>query len=109
MNVVERADLVSGREYYIECLTQHNNGNVIRNVIIKKLIGTFDRYREGWSHFNHFREIKQDITLGYDVKLGTLWNFYEVKNHRIQNEMESRALVKIMRKIIGDEWFLPFN
>jgi hypothetical protein len=109
MNVVERADLVSGREYYIECLTQDNSGNITRNLIIEKLIGTFDRYREGWSHFHHFRGIKQDITVGYDVQLGTLWNFYEVKKHRIQSEMESRALVKIMRKITGDEWFLPFN
>jgi hypothetical protein len=108
MNLVERKDLKPGQEYYIECLTQDNSGNVLKNTNIEKLIGEFDRYSEEWSYFHYFRGIKEDISLGYDVRLGTLWNFYEVKKHRIQNEMESRALVKIMRGLTGDEWFLPF-
>jgi hypothetical protein len=108
MNLVEREYLKPGHEYYIECLTQHNDLTITRNMHIEKLQGVFYKYVDGFSYFHLFRGIREPVNMGYDVRLGTLWNFYECKKHRIQQAMESRVLSEIMRGITGDEWFLPF-
>ena len=108
MEIVKRSNLIPGREYYIQCLTNDEYNNVVVNVAIDKLIGTFVLIdQEGFAHFRYFRTIKEDLQCGYPVGLGNLWNFYEVKKHRIQQDMEYRALSKIMQEITGDEYFIP--
>jgi len=105
MNLVEREDLKPGHEYYIECLTEYDDRTITRNMHIEKLQGVFYKYVDGFSYFHLFRGIREPVHMGYDVKLGTLWNFYECKKERIQQAMESRALHQILRREIGDEYF----
>jgi len=99
-----RRQLMPGEEYYIECLTRDINNNVIRNVNIEKLIGTFVFMNGEFACFANFRNVNENEE-GYAVELGYLWNFYEVKKKRIQQTMEQRALDIILYNIIGDEWF----
>ena len=106
MNVVERTDLQPGKEYYIECLTDNDAGLMVRNTNIPKLIGRFIKYEGGFAYFSEFRELRELANDGIDVGLGIYWNFYKVKCHKIQNDMETRALNMILRNIVGDEYFI---
>ena len=57
--------------------------------------------------FNNFRNIKNKHykSLGYDVQLNSLWRFYEIIEDKIQNDMESRAIAKVLKQVTGDEYF----
>lgn len=104
MILVPRESLIPGKEYYIECLTE-DNGVITINQSIEKLIGKFIKFENEFSFFCEFRGVKEPLAMGYDVRLGTLWNFYLVKKYEIQHSMENRALNLILQKIIGDEYF----
>jgi hypothetical protein len=106
-------ELEPGKTYYIECLTEDENKNYIRNMSIEKLIATFVKYEEieysngfKFAFFKEFRSIREDVRKGYDVRLGLLWKFYEVLKHKIQNNMEERGCNLILQNIIGDPYFL---
>ena len=106
MNVVERADLQPGKEYYIECLSDNPIGFMVRNTNIPKLICRFIKSEGGFAYFSEFRELRELANAGEEVSLGTYWNFYEVKCHKIQNDMEARALNIILRNVLGDAYFI---
>jgi len=111
MNEIHRDNLEIGKIYYIVCLTDDVNGNLIPNKLHSKLIGTFlkheDYYGNGFYHtfFKNFRKIDEDISKGYEVHLNLYWRFYEAKKYDIQRNMENRALNLVLRNIIKDEYF----
>jgi len=105
MIIVLRESLIPGKEYYIESLTQDNDGTITINQSIEKLIGKFIKYKNEFSFFCEFRGLKEPLDMGYDVRVGTLWNFYLVQKNEIQNNMEKRALDMILREITGDPCF----
>jgi hypothetical protein len=111
MNEIHRDNLIIGKIYYIVCLTDDEDRNLIPNKLIPKLIGTFlkheDYYGNGFYHtfFNDFRAICEDISKGYKVRLNLHWRFYEAKKYDIQQNMENRALNLVLRNIIKDEYF----
>jgi hypothetical protein len=112
MQEVDRENLEAGKEYYIICLTEDDNKNLVPNKAIPKLIATFEKLEATensngfkFTFFNFFREINKLKNIGYDVQLNLLWKFYEVKKNTIQQQMENRALNLIIQKILGDEYF----
>lgn len=105
---VERCNLVSGREYYIECLDAKN----VRNKKVPKKIAKFkklDTIVSGVStklaFFSNYHNITDKTFPGYDVHLNNLWKFYEVKKHVIQSAMEKRNLDLILLHVVKDEYF----
>jgi len=112
MEEINRENLEVGKEYYIVCLTEDDNKNLVPNKAIPKLIATFEKLKElessngfKFTFFNFFREINKPKNIGYDVQLNLLWKFYEVKKNRIRQQMEDRACNLIIQKILGDEYF----
>jgi hypothetical protein len=123
MNPVDREDLVPGKLYYIECMTQDLQSNVIPNVGISIMVGIFIGLkpiytfsREVWkeAHFRWFdvsnlkcmqHESDSHKHILRDVGLNYLWRFYEVKKFKIQSDMEGRAVNLYLQKIIGDPYF----
>lgn len=111
MNEIHRDNLIIGKIYYIVCLTDDVNGNLIPNKLIPKLIGTFLKHQYCYDNdfyfpfFTDFREIYEDISKGYEVRLNLYWRFYEAKKYDIQQNMENRALNLVLRNIIKDEYF----
>ena len=110
MNHVNREDLVPGKLYYIECMTQDLQSNVIPNVGISIMVGIFIGLkpiytfsREVWKeaqfkwfdvsklkYMQHESDAEKHILR--DVGLNYLWRFYEVKKFKIQSDMELRAV-----------------
>lgn len=123
MNHVNREDLLPGKLYYIECMTQDLQSNVIPNVGISTMVGIFIGLkpiytfnREVWkeARFKWFdvsklkfmqNESDADKHILHDVGLNYLWRFYEVKKFKIQSDMELRAVNLYLKKIIGDPYF----
>lgn len=111
---VKKEDLKVGKEYYIVCLTEDENRNLVPNKTIRKSIGTFEKLEEWQSHLNNrfkfiffkfYRSLKETKFSGYSVRLNLLWKFYEVKKIIIQQDMETRTCNLIIQKILGDEYF----
>jgi hypothetical protein len=118
MEETKRENLEPGKQYYIECLTydynyEFPNRPKIVNTSYPKVMGTFckflktDEIMNGYklAVFKHFRDVKNDLSSGYDVQLSDLWKFYEVKKYKIQEDMETRACNLIIADIIKDEHF----
>jgi len=123
MKPVGREDLVPGKLYYIECMTQDLQSNVIPNVGISIMVGIFIGLkpiytfsREVWkeAQFKWFdvsklkcmqHESDAHKHVLYDVGLNYLWRFYEVKKFKIQSDMEGRAVNLYLQNIIGDPYF----
>ena len=123
MNHVNREDLVPGKLYYIECMTQDLQSNVIPNVGISIMVGIFIGLkpiytfsREVWKeaqfkwfdvsklkYMQHESDAEKHILR--DVGLNYLWRFYEVKKFKIQSDMELRAVNLYLQNIIGDPYF----
>jgi hypothetical protein len=107
MQLINREDLVPEKEYYIECLSVvDGSSNAIVNESISKMIGTFQFNKNGFAFFKFFRQVNEPIEFGYDVQLGTFWQFYLVRKTEIQNKMESRAVEQILRNVVKDEYFV---
>ena len=112
MQEINRENLKVGKEYYIECLTEDDNKNLVPNKKIRKSIGIFEKLDAtehsgdfNFAFFNFFRKFDEPKNFGYDVNLNLLWKFYEVKKNKIQDQMEIRACNLIIQKILGDEYF----
>lgn len=111
---VKKEDLEVGKEYYIQCLTEDENKNLVNDKHSNKLIGTFEKLEEWESHSNNgfkfiffkfFRSVNQNIFLGYNVRLNLFWKFYEIKKHVIQQNMETRACNLFLQEVLGDQYF----
>ena len=118
MQEVLRENLKIGELYYIECLTEDENNNVIVNHGSPKLWGRFTGLKENEVYnnynckdalFSDFRGVNENIFVGYDVQLNIWWKFYEVKKFKIQQNMEMRACNKILQNIVGDENFKYYS
>jgi len=111
MKEIHRDNLEIGKIYYIVCLTNDVDGNLIPNKSISKYIGTFLKHEDCYDNnfyftlFKDFREVCGDISNGYEVRLNLYWCFYEAKKYDIQRNMENRALNLVLRNIIKDEYF----
>ena len=59
-----------------------------------------------WACFKYFRKIDDNILDSYDVQLHELWwRYYEVKKHKIQQNMETKVCDIMLRDITGDKYF----
>lgn len=123
MQIINRENLEIGKLYYIECMTEDNNYNIIPNKDMSIMVGVFKEllpiYPFGlepwnaavfsWFNISYMKNITcENDTYKYiirDVKLNFLWRFYEVKKIQIQRNMESRATNLFLQKIIGDQYF----
>jgi hypothetical protein len=124
MQIIDRENLEIGKLYYIKCMTEDNNHNIIPNKDVPIMIGIFKKllpiYPFGIQPWNAAVFSWFDITkMKYitcendankyiirDVELNSLWRFYEVKKFRIQKNMEYRAVNLLLQKIIGDQYFI---
>ena len=111
---LNKEQLIKGKEYYLECLTYANdNITLIPLEPPYKMIARFDRLDYKYTTypyacFNNFRNIKNKDykSLGYDVQLNSLWRFYEIIEDKVQNDMENRAITKVLKQVTGDEYFI---
>jgi hypothetical protein len=109
MQEVDRANLVPGKEYYLE-----------RPADKQKRIAKFEelfifedaQFGQSWhAWFSNFREInyKNDRTKGYRSLISwsatASWIFYEIASREVQKNMENRAYNMILLDIIKDEYF----
>ena len=121
MQEVLRENLEIGKLYYIECLTEDENKNVIVNHGSPKLWGRFTGLKENEiinnnnnynckdALFSDFRGVNESIFEGYNVQLNIWWKFYEVKKFKIQQDMEMRACNLILQNIVGDKYFKYYS
>jgi len=123
MNHVDRNYLVPGKLYYIECMTQDIQNNIIPNVGISIMVGIFvnliPKYTYNgafwnaaqfkWFDVSKLKNMKHESDAEKhvlrDVELNYLWRFYEVKKIKIQSDMEMRAVNLYLQNIIGDPYF----
>ena len=112
MKEVNREELVPNKEYLLEGLTYDNNNNLIPIRPAYKMTATFEKLEEipdsngfKFAFFNNFRKFNIKKTCGYDVHLNLCWKFYEKKGETIQQDMETRALNKIIQSVLNDEYF----
>jgi hypothetical protein len=120
---VAREDLIPGKLYYIECLTEADDHYLIPNITLPIMVGFFKGFKpvyplEGatwnsvvfdWFEISKMKYIKDERDahkhIILQVELNFLWRFYEVKKFKIQCDMEERALNLFLKNIIGDPYF----
>jgi hypothetical protein len=118
-----RENMIIGKLYYIESLTEDNSGNRISNKNLPIMVGVFKGLKTmvpyvieqwnaavfDWFEISNVREMKNESDafkhIIREVELNYMWKFYEVKKFRIQNDMEYRAVNLYLRRIIGDPYF----
>jgi hypothetical protein len=115
MKEVFQKDLIPGKEYYMECFTTDESGNLVSNNPPYKMIAKFKNlcnpsfifpfYQH--SCFTNFRKIqyKNKKNNGYYVELNDFWKFYEIVEDKVQQDMEKRATDTALQQIIRDEYF----
>lgn len=123
MELVAREDLQIGKLYYIQGVASDDLGNRIPYTTFPIMVGIFKGLKtiypfvvESWhaAKFDWFeapklknikdeREVNSHVIR--EVELNYMWNFYEVKRFKIQNDMEARAVNSYLREIIGDPYF----
>jgi hypothetical protein len=118
-----RENMIIGKLYYIESLTEDNSGNRISNKNLPIMVGVFKGLKTmvpyvieqwnaavfDWFEISNVREMKNESDafkhIIREVELNYMWKFYEVKKFRIQSDMEYRAVNLYLRRIIGDPYF----
>ena len=113
MKEVKENNLISGKEYYLECYTIYKKDNKYEYHPAHKRIAKFfnledNNFNQKIYNFNNFRYIKYEIykNKGYDVNLhSNYWKFYEIIKNKVQKDMEKRAYDIILQQIIKDKYF----
>jgi len=123
MQEVLRENLVPGKLYYIECLTEDVNNNIIQNKNLSNMVGIFKSLKIvypgivapwnaavfDWFDVSQMKHVKDESDASKhiirEVELNYLWRFYEIKKFKIQREMERRGLSLCLKKITGDPYF----
>ena len=123
MQQVIHDNLIPGKLYYIENLTEDFQGNQIANKNVSIMVGIFKKLTLiypgvvepwnaatfDWFDVSQMKYIKNELDANKyiirEVDLNNMWRFYEVKKFKIQNDMESRAINLCLQKITGDQYF----
>lgn len=123
MQSIDREDLIPGKLYYIECLTDADDHYLIPNINIPIMVGFFKGFKPvypwgllkwnsavfDWFEISKMKNIKDERDahkhIVREVELNFLWRFYEVKKFKIQRDMEERAVNLFLQRIIGDPYF----
>ena len=112
MEEVLRENLISGKEYYLQNFEDtHASSNKPYKMIAKFKCLESSAIDFKWACFSNFRKIenKKYKKVGYNVQLNSGWRFYEIAQHRVQKNMETRAYNMVLLDVIGDEYFTPIN
>jgi hypothetical protein len=126
MKEIPREQLIPGRFYFIEYLTQDNQGNIFPNPNLTKTVGIFQELKWVFPSFTHpwqsavfhwirlndpslFQktmnesEVHANISWCREIELNYMHRFYEITKFKIQSDMEMRAVDKVLQNKIGDE------
>jgi Txe/YoeB family toxin of Txe-Axe toxin-antitoxin module len=114
MQEIPRANLVPGKEYYLQCFEPScMSPNESYKMIAKfeKLVESFWNPIWQWACFTNFRKLenRNDSSYTRRVELGYHWRFYDVPSHKVQKNMENRAYYMILLDLIQDEYFKPIE
>ena len=108
MNPIELNSLKHGKMYYIEL--KFNNDKLKT----KKYIASFmnDDYNYGFYNIVQIEKDNKKININdenhiYAINYLSKKNckFYEVKKNKIQENMEIRAIEKVIRKVTGEQYY----
>jgi len=114
MKYINKKNLEKNKIYFIECLKYDKNNNLIKNDYDGKCIGIFSHYvnyssKNNYDYilFHHFQKIDDSEKISYARYID--WNFpckfYEIEKEKIQYNMEKRAFILILEKVVGDTYF----
>lgn len=112
MEEVLRENLISGKEYYLQNFEEtHALPNKSYKMIAKFKYLAQSAIDFKWACFSNFRKIenKKYKKVGYNVQLNSSWRFYEIVQHRVQKNMETRAYNIVLLDVVGDEYFRPID
>jgi len=104
MQKVPHSELEPGKSYYIQAIKPNGSTKMIGVFRKHGIIPDGGDYRLAF--FDNFTKINcRGEYAGRSVHLNRSWNFYEIKKHDIQRNMEKHTLESVLKNVIGDENF----